>query len=75
MKLVTTTFVELSDEERREMRGLRQRSKMTLKEVARRAGVTFQAVFSWESGRPAARISMPFKGGNGASRRRRNECG
>jgi transcriptional regulator with XRE-family HTH domain len=50
MRLVTTTFVELSDEECREMRGLRQRSKMTLKEVARRAGVTFQAVCSWESG-------------------------
>jgi transcriptional regulator with XRE-family HTH domain len=50
MRLVTTTFVELSDEERREMCGLRQRSKMTLKEVARRAGVTFQAVASWESG-------------------------
>lgn len=50
MKLVTTTFVELSDEERKEMRGLRQRNKMSLKEVARRTGVTFQAVFSWESG-------------------------
>jgi DNA-binding transcriptional regulator YiaG len=50
MKLVTTTVVELSDAERKEMEELRRRRGMTLKEVARCAEVSLQSLFSWESG-------------------------
>ena len=50
MNLVTTTFVELSDEERKEMQELRQRRGMSLKEVARGAGVSHSSVSAWELG-------------------------
>ena len=71
MKLVTTTFVELSDAERKEMRGLRQRSKMTLKEVARRAGSHLSSRVLMGVGRPApasrclSKVAAVPRGGGG----------